>query len=107
MHAVGARSNLRQIGPDLFASESHNGCKQSDQRFTDAPDRGLRAAPSPRLWRGDVQPVLEHIEVKSAQVDDTEVVHAVVSLVESKLLVRSAHIRGERAGLAQHVLVER
>jgi hypothetical protein len=64
------------------------GASNAHQRFADAPDRRLRAAPPPRLGRRNVEAVLEHIEIKRAQVDDAKVIQAVIDLVERELVVR-------------------
>src|ERR1700687_3067587 len=106
MHALFAASDPREVLPDFFARKTHDRCQQTDQRFADAPDRGLCAATGLRLRRRNVEAVLENVEVKGAQVHDAEMVHPVIDLVEGELVVPVADVGGEGASLAQHVLVE-
>src|SRR5208282_5209583 len=92
MDALLAARDLRQVPPDFLASKTHDRRKQSHQRFSDVPDRGLSAATAVRLRRRNVEAILEHIEVKRAQIHDAEMVHPVIDLVESKLVVTVTHI---------------
>src|SRR5208337_3774261 len=66
MDALLAARDLRQVPPDFLASKTHDRRKQSHQRFSDVPDRGLSAATAVRLRRRNVEAILEHIEVKRA-----------------------------------------
>ena len=93
---LSARSgSLRQILPNFFGSEAHDGSEQPHQRFSDAPDRGLRAAAAVRLRRRNIEPVFEHIEIERAQVDDAEMIQTMIDFVEGKFVVRAPHVGGK------------
>ena len=89
VHAVRASLNFGQILPDFFTSEAHDRRQQARQRLADAPDRGLRAAPRLRFRREDVEPVLQHVEIKRAQVDNAEMIQPVIDPVECKIVIRT------------------
>src|SRR6267378_3056858 len=106
MHTLAPCCRLWQIVPNLLRREAHDGSQQAHQGLADSPDRGLRASPGLRFRRENVKPVLEHIEIERAQVDDAEVVYPVIDLVKCEFHIPALNIRCEGLSLAQHVLVE-
>ena len=54
--------------PGLFGGEAQERCHPAQHGVRDLVQRGLGAAPCQALGRGGVEAVLEHVEVKTAQV---------------------------------------
>src|ERR1700722_3992386 len=106
VHTVLTPFDFWEIRPDLFRGEAHDRREQPDEYFDNAPDRRLRGAPRVRLWRRDVEPVFQNVEIKRAEIDNAEMIYAVVNLVEGEFVVRFLHVGRESASLAQHVLVK-
>src|SRR5882672_7506475 len=92
--------------PDLIASEAHDRRQQSYHGFADAPERCLRGATAEGIGCKGVQPVLYDVGIKRAEFNGAKVVYPLVNLVEGKLVVPADHVRRQRGGQPQHVLVD-
>src|ERR1700688_4984435 len=91
--------------PDLVTGEAHDRGQQSDQRLTDAPQRGLRSATSQRFLAVGIKPVLHDVDIKRTQLDDYEMIHRVIDLMKCEFLIPAHYVCGQSPGLAQDVLV--
>src|ERR1700704_7007393 len=78
MHAARTRCTLRKRLPNLFGGEYQDGRQQADQGAGDFPDGGLRGTPRFASGRFGVKAVLQHVEVKRAEVHYTVIVNGVV-----------------------------
>src|ERR1017187_3512947 len=56
--------------------------------------------------RGSVHPILEYIEIKRTQVDDSELIYRVIDAMEFEGLVPSKDLLSQIAGTGEHVSVE-
>ena len=69
---ISAAFDGRQMLPDLVGGKGEDRRDQAHQRFGDLPEHGLRGAARLARGREGVHAVLEHVEIKGAQVHDGE-----------------------------------
>ena len=91
------RTAFANISPRFFGRKSENGRKQRRQGFDDFAHRALGRPPARRVDRVAIHPILGDIDVKTAEVDRTELIECLVDLVK---LVR----RVGRATFIRHLL---
>ena len=107
MHAGFAALDSRQMLPHFIGGEAEDGRDQAHQRLGNLPQHGLRGAARRAGGREGVHAVLEHVEIKGAQVHDGELVHRLVDAMELEGLVPAEDFFGQLAGAGQHVAVQR
>src|SRR6185295_11340031 len=62
---------------------------------------------APRIgWRERIQPILQHIKVKRAQVDDTEIMDSVKYAVELERVISFAALPHQFSGTGEHPTID-
>ena len=87
MRALRIARHAREMLPDFLGGEHDDRRREAQQSARDAIHGGLRRAPRAVSRRKRVEPVLEHVEIKRAQVHDGEIVQRVEDAVKFKCLV--------------------
>src|SRR5579863_8584283 len=96
-----------QMFPDFVGGEGEDGRGKADKRFGDLPQHRLRGTASLAGERERVHAVLEHIEIKGAQIDDGELVYSLIDTMEFESFVPCKNLFRQVAGAGKHVAVER
>src|SRR5579872_932366 len=92
--------------PDLIGSEHQNRSQQPRQRAGDAVDRCLSGTPLTALWRERVEPVLENVEIKGAQVYNAEVIERVIDPMEVEALIEFQALGHQLTGSSKHPTIQ-
>ena len=102
VHAFAFRCGVRQKLPDFLGGEDEDRSDQAHERVGDSIDGGLRGAAAAIIGREGVEPILEHVEIKRAQVHDAEIVDRVIDAVkfERCRTIRGIRERARRCGEA-------
>src|SRR6266702_3745839 len=87
MDALFSPARSRDAPPDLIRREAKEGSNGAHEGIQNPVDRCLRGPASNRCPGSRVKPVLEDIEVKSAQLDRRKVVKRAIDLVKCELRV--------------------
>src|SRR5207302_3267812 len=106
MYTLSPRLNGSQVLPHFIASETHDRSQQPDHCLANPPQSGLRRAPSHRVRREGIKPVLGDVGVERAQLNRAEMIHALINLMERKLLVPSLYVRRQSSSHAKNVLID-
>src|SRR6476659_1940828 len=76
-----------QMLPYLFSGEAKNGRKQAYQTMSDVVQRTLRRASWNTLGCGGIKPVLENIQIETAQIFGTEIMQSMHRQVKFVALI--------------------
>src|SRR2546425_4059203 len=87
MYAFFSPRRSRNAPPDLVRREAKDGSNGAHEGIQNPVDRRLRGPAPDRRPGSGIKPVLEDVEVKSAQLDCREVVKRAIDLVKRELRV--------------------
>ena len=85
-HAAG------DVPPDLLGGETHDRCEPANQRLDHMVHRRLRRTPRDAVGPCGVLPVLDDIQIKTAHIHRTEVVHQLVDAMEFIIVIGLLHL---------------
>src|SRR6266496_1881266 len=85
------------MAPRFLGSKSKNWRKQPAQRVENLTHDCLRCAPTRRIRRVAIQPVLGDVDIKAAQIDGAKLVKYVINLVELERII-------SRPAIASHLV---
>ena len=99
-------SVVRQGAPNLLGGKGENRSQQAGQGMGDAVQGRLRRAPRGRPGRKSVEPILEDVEVGSAQIHHAEIVQAMPGAMKGVAVVGGAAVLHHFTHLRQHPAVQ-
>ena len=106
MRALRIARDVWKMSPDFLGSENRDRRREAQQRFRNAVDGGLRRTARAISRRKSVETVLQHVEIKSAEIHHRKIVQRVEDAMEFKSLVPFAALRDEFRRPGKHPAVE-